>query len=393
MFFRSSLSEVQIVPWQHLPPELLSLITSSLGIIDLLSFRGVCKDWRSASCTSSAEVESDPNSMPWFILCGETQNCTLYNPNDKKIYSINFPELKHSTCLASNQGWLLLFQEGSIFFFCPFSRARIDLPQFPHQEISDHIAAFSCPPTSLECIVSIINRSDESTLEINALKRGETVWTTHTFERNKWSFGTIIGGIFNDIKGAFFYLDNARKLLSFSTEESKEKNYNIYQLFANPPDNKSVGNGYLPICCDRSYFRRSGLQDWIGLKDDISISICGAIIPTHRINILISNECIKASNGSAECQMKGIWIQPRFFQIPRTQSCQWIRERNSKQIIKNGAKVVIADTQKEIRLEITNELRSNATFIACNITIESYMSNAMDYTISEQQCRNYAHPL
>lgn len=149
--------EDQIVPWADLPPELLSPIANSLGIIDLLSLRGVCKDWRSAPSTASAEIESLPSTKPWFILYEETENCTLYNPNVKKIYNINFPELMDTTCLALNQGWLLLFQEGSIFFFCPFSRARIDLTQFPHQEMSDHIAAFSCPPTSLDCIVSIIN--------------------------------------------------------------------------------------------------------------------------------------------------------------------------------------------------------------------------------------------
>ncbi|XP_022899421.1 F-box protein At3g56470-like [Olea europaea var. sylvestris] len=306
-----------IVPWVDLPPELLSLITSSLGIIDLLSFRGVCKDWRLAPCTASAEVESDPSSKPWFILFGETEYCTLYNPNDK-IYSINFPELKHSTCLASNQGWLLLFQEGSIFFFCPFSQARIDLPWFPHQEISEHIAAFSCPPTSLECIVSIINRCDENTLEINVLKRGENAWTTHTFELNKQSFGTIIGGIFDDEMGTFYYLDNASQTLTFSMEASKETNYVIYQIVTDSPDDKSVG--YLPFCFEKSYFRHSDLQDRIGLKDEFSISICGAIIRGHGVNILINNECIEASNRSEKCQMKGIWIQPRFFKIPTTQS-------------------------------------------------------------------------
>lgn len=155
--FRSSFSEDQIVPWVDLPPGLLSPIANSLGIIDLLSVRGVCKDWRLAPSTASAEIEYVPTTEPWFILYGETEICTLYTPNVKKIYSINFPELKNSTCLASNQGWLLLFQEGSIFFFCPFSRARIDLPRFPHQEMSDHVAAFSCPPTSLECIVSVMN--------------------------------------------------------------------------------------------------------------------------------------------------------------------------------------------------------------------------------------------
>ncbi|KAL2535584.1 F-box protein-like [Forsythia ovata] len=312
-----SSSEDQITPWVDLPPELVSLIANSLGLIDLLSLRGVCKDWRLAPSTATAEIESEPSTKPWFILYGETENCTLYDPNDKKSYSINFPELKDATCLASHQGWLLLLREGTIFFFCPFSRARIDLPLVPHQEISNHIAAFSCPPTSSECIVSIINRCDENTMEIYVLKRGDTTWAKHSFERNKWNFGTIIGGIFDDKKETFYYLDNSSKTLTFSLKETKERNCIIYRIVHDAPDPKT---NCLPFYYQQSYFMDSGLQGWIELKDDVSISTCGATTPGHKYNILISNECIESSKGTANCQMKGIWIQPRFFQIPTTHS-------------------------------------------------------------------------
>ncbi|KAI5335640.1 hypothetical protein L3X38_025773 [Prunus dulcis] len=93
-----------------LPPELLSKIADGLSLIDLLSFRSVCKAWNSASATASAQNES--SYEPWFLLYEEqSDQCQLLICESGKKYTIsNIPELKGATCLASNQGWLLLFK-------------------------------------------------------------------------------------------------------------------------------------------------------------------------------------------------------------------------------------------------------------------------------------------
>ncbi|CAI9108002.1 OLC1v1007507C1 [Oldenlandia corymbosa var. corymbosa] len=147
-------------------------IANRLGIIQLIAFRGVCKSWRAASFPASAHLESAAKTAPCFIVYNDQdKKCSLYYEEDKdankvgrKKYELSIPEFENATCLASNHGWLLLNRHpcsgsgaGSLFFLCPFSRARIDLPEIPESDISGYVGAFSGPPTSPECIVTVAN--------------------------------------------------------------------------------------------------------------------------------------------------------------------------------------------------------------------------------------------
>lgn len=51
--------------------------------------------------------------------------------------------------------------------------------------------------------------------------------------------------------------------------------------------------------------------------------------------------------------------------------------------INNGAKVIIADIQQQLGQETAKELGPNATFITCDVTKESDISDAVDFTVSE----------
>ncbi|KAL4330621.1 hypothetical protein AHAS_Ahas13G0418400 [Arachis hypogaea] len=108
-----------------LPQDLLSLVADELGLIDLLSFRAVCRNWRSASTWSTAVVES-MHGHPWLLIYGEYSPICILQSRDKGIiYKLRFEELEGAICMASHEGWLLLFKKGFMFFFCPFSRTRI----------------------------------------------------------------------------------------------------------------------------------------------------------------------------------------------------------------------------------------------------------------------------
>ena len=115
---KSIISNTTEKRWCDLPYQLLSLIADGLGLIDLLSLRAVCKDWRSASSEASAKVES-MCPHPWLLMYGEGSHCSLLT-HEHKLYTLNIPELVGATCLW---GWLLPFKQGSMFFFCPFSGA------------------------------------------------------------------------------------------------------------------------------------------------------------------------------------------------------------------------------------------------------------------------------
>lgn len=304
--------KVSVRPWSDLPPELLAKIANCLEFFDLLRFRFVCKDWRSASSSASASIESSPGRKPCLLLHGDTaDNCILYSQMEKKKYTINIPELREATCLASNQGWLLLFQQGRIYFFCPFSGSRIDLPVFPHEEFSGHVGAFSAPPTSPDCTVAVINRRNDHRLEINVLDRKSSFWTKHEYSHFRGGFRTIKCATCHD--GVFYFVDNTQKTLTFSTGQRSWKMYRIV-------DSSEVSeSGPLPFAHTDNYFSKSELKKKMDLGDHVSIVTCAASIPGSKYEIVINNENIDAMEGDegAEPQrFKGIWIQPRFFHIP-----------------------------------------------------------------------------
>ncbi|KAJ7977487.1 Short-chain dehydrogenase/reductase [Quillaja saponaria] len=66
-----------------------------------------------------------------------------------------------------------------------------------------------------------------------------------------------------------------------------------------------------------------------------------------------------------------------------TAAASGIGKATATKFIKNGAKVVIADIQKQLGQETAKELGPNATFIKCDVTEESDVSNAVDFTISK----------
>ncbi|KAJ4846221.1 hypothetical protein Tsubulata_025573 [Turnera subulata] len=66
-----------------------------------------------------------------------------------------------------------------------------------------------------------------------------------------------------------------------------------------------------------------------------------------------------------------------------TGAASGIGKATATKFINNGAKVIIADVQQELGQETAKELGPNAAFIACDVTKESDVSNAVDFAISK----------
>ncbi|RYR18498.1 hypothetical protein Ahy_B03g063122 [Arachis hypogaea] len=223
---------------------LAQIFSDYLELKELLRIRGVCKDWKYASTEALARLEIETfQDEPWFLMYGEGSTCSLLS-NEDKLYTLNIPEFDGATCVASNSGWLLLFREGSIFFLCPFSRARIDLPNFPLPELidcSEYVAAFSSAPTSEDCTVAVINRWHEIALQLHLLRRSDQRWR-------------------------------------------------VYECLC------TIGD--------------------LRLEENVCVSTCGTLISQcDGLDIVIQNENIQAAKGSQNCQVKGVWIQPKFFKM------------------------------------------------------------------------------
>ncbi|KAL6208494.1 hypothetical protein ACLB2K_019443 [Fragaria x ananassa] len=128
--------------WSDLPPELITTdIAERLGLLEVMRFRSVCQSWNSASSsTMSAKIESVLKYEIWFLHYGydSAGQCQLVTAENGNI-TMNIPQLDESTtCIGSYQGWLLMFKQGgSMFFFHPFSKTKIDVPKFPNSDLTN----------------------------------------------------------------------------------------------------------------------------------------------------------------------------------------------------------------------------------------------------------------
>lgn len=297
--------------FSNLPPEILSSIADRLPMIELLGFRGTCNDFRSASSTASAAIES--LRSPWLLFHKtDSSECLIYNDEESKTYNRNIPDLKGAVCLASYHGWLLLYKDESIFFFCPFSLAKIVLPDFPHKQIDGHVAAFSDVPTSDHCIVSVINGIDEASVEVNVISKGQTAWTPHMIPtRNNFS-SSISAATFDEKSRNFYYMDDGKTMLSFSVKDKKWKPYTIVKGAEVNKDMESM-----PYCYKKHVFRNriEDTRDRFNLEDDEYVAVCGLSYESaedcHRHVYL--NEVVDDSPSKKRVR-RAVWIQPRFFE-------------------------------------------------------------------------------
>ncbi|PWA44686.1 F-box domain-containing protein [Artemisia annua] len=308
------MKKTRVRPWADLPTDILSSIADRLGIIELLGFRGTCKDFRRASYNASARLQS--YAQPWLFIHRHhrSSSCRIYNHKRSKAYIVDFPELEDSIFLASYQGWLLVLKRrGSIFFFSPFSRAKIVLPHLPCKQFTRHPAAFSSLPTSPHCIVSVMTPN-----EVIVISKGESAWTRHKVPKSirlctdKCSIVTFAA--FDHNSRTFYYVDDYwPKVLTFSVKDNK----------VNPYPREDAHK--LPFCYVKDPFSETIKYNKIKYKSDplnlhkyAQVEVCGCtlgkVLGNSRQQLIYPNEVDICYSGDVFNQM-GVWIQPRFFTV------------------------------------------------------------------------------
>ncbi|KAH7866640.1 hypothetical protein Vadar_023092 [Vaccinium darrowii] len=81
----------------------------------------------------------------------------LFHPLYKDTYRMDIPELSGAFLRYSKNGWLLMSRgRHSVFFFNPFTKAKIDLPDLPHN-FNFTTISFSSAPTSSNCMVFVVH--------------------------------------------------------------------------------------------------------------------------------------------------------------------------------------------------------------------------------------------
>ncbi|GKU86721.1 hypothetical protein SLEP1_g1211 [Rubroshorea leprosula] len=267
------------------------------------NWKGVCKAWHSASSTSSAMVESLPNRDPCFLLYGSsvTPQCKLVLESCNKYYTVTIPDLVGATCIASKQGWLLIFRRRSMFF-CPFSGAKINLPEFPHKVFHGG-ASFSSTPTSPDCVVCAVCETDEDgtkKTECWELRRNATVWTMRDTTNRSMTHMTYC--VYHE--DSFSFCNNEDYGVTFYIKHgSLSRPFRVYHTTELKP-----GVKYLPW--KRHIVEMDRVKEVLGLAEELTVPTCETVLAgnDNRIIINIPGEC------ESDC-LKGVWIQPRFHQI------------------------------------------------------------------------------
>ncbi|XP_059463106.1 F-box/kelch-repeat protein At1g57790-like [Corylus avellana] len=164
--------------WSDLPIELLELIISRLPLDDNVHASVVCKSWHSAAI--SVRVV---NQSPWLMYFYSGNLYIFYDPLLCKTHSIILPELNGCRVRYSKDGWLLVYRPIShcLFFFNPFTREEINLPSF---RLNLAVVAFSCAPTSTNCIILAVKQVGHQIVAISTCHPGATEWVTVTFRHH-----------------------------------------------------------------------------------------------------------------------------------------------------------------------------------------------------------------
>ncbi|XP_013624067.1 PREDICTED: F-box protein At4g00893-like [Brassica oleracea var. oleracea] len=149
---------------------------SLLMLKDKIRASTVCKKWREAA--KSVRVF---HKHQWFVSIPTFGNSiNLFDPLERKKYTLNLPEKGVTDVAYSKDGWLLMRRSSFVefFFFNPYSRELISLPdnELPYQAI-----AFSSAPTSETCTLVTLNRISECIVAISTCYPGATEWITKKF--------------------------------------------------------------------------------------------------------------------------------------------------------------------------------------------------------------------
>ncbi|XP_028113654.1 F-box/kelch-repeat protein At1g57790-like [Camellia sinensis] len=235
--------------WTNLPSELLSLILSHLLLYDIKRFRNVCKTWQ---LVTSQKVVPSPIHCPitqshWLMFfLGYKVPLNFYNPLYEDTYQMVIPpELSSAMLRFSNNGWLLMSRgKYSMFFFNPFTNAKIDLPDLREYYYFDTIS-FSSVATSSDCTLFAILSLLNDIVWFSSISRGEESWTWAIVNSNLNFQPSHTNPVFyNEL---FYCLGQDCNLRVFNPKE-EDSSWTVLDGLEKPHGCDSVYESYLKEC-------------------------------------------------------------------------------------------------------------------------------------------------
>ncbi|PWA43324.1 F-box domain-containing protein [Artemisia annua] len=129
--------------WSDLFPDLLIIVMMRLGLVDFVSFSGVCKRWRSIA----------HSQWKTFMGCKVPMCMFFFTPNRRGFWLEDFEGRRfktirrhgtHRTCVGSTRGYLIMFGRLTSDFWLvnPITRHEFHFTDFPWRQITHHPANF-----------------------------------------------------------------------------------------------------------------------------------------------------------------------------------------------------------------------------------------------------------
>ncbi|KAI3853595.1 hypothetical protein MKW98_025112 [Papaver atlanticum] len=222
--------------WCMLIEDMVESVANRLHRLDYSHFCSVCKKNRALMPMEklmSTCATRGTHLSPWLMFSRD-HGCATFsfvNPmHNNENYFLNLSDLVGAVIRFQKGGWLLMSKEdqetGSLFFYNPFTRETINLPQLPFDEIYGCSGiSFSSLPTSSDCVVFAIERKGIEEISFYFIRKGEAFWSPFVFsnadaERYIPLHNTpvIFNGVFycvdyNGVLGVFNIDDNSWKVL------------------------------------------------------------------------------------------------------------------------------------------------------------------------------------
>ncbi|KAL8036369.1 hypothetical protein ABFX02_12G153900 [Erythranthe guttata] len=204
----------------HLPSEVLEEIFNRLSLKDNIRASVVCKSWQSPAISVRKA-----NTPPWLMSYPKSGDLfEFYNPTERKNYYLDLPEMRGTRICYVKDSWLLLYKPRTLrlFFFCPYTLEKIKMPKL---QLSDHIVAFSAPPTNPDCTLCMVRHVEREAVAISTCRMGENQWTTLTYEcdppfhSSMWNKLVFCDGIFYcmSLTGLLGFYDPIERTWNIST--------------------------------------------------------------------------------------------------------------------------------------------------------------------------------
>ncbi|KAG8374114.1 hypothetical protein BUALT_Bualt11G0097200 [Buddleja alternifolia] len=169
-----------------LPNELLEKILSQLNLRDNIRASAVCIRWNTVA--TSVRVA---DKAPWVMLPPKSGDFyEFYDPSERQRHFLELPELRGSRFSYAKDGWLLMYKPktNGIFFFCPYTRELIELPNL---RLTYQIAAFSASPKCPSCVIFTVKHVSPTVVSVSTCHPGATQWTTINYQTTHPFYSSI----------------------------------------------------------------------------------------------------------------------------------------------------------------------------------------------------------